>query len=354
MSLKQIDDFKSIVLENRPLLDVRSPVEFKAGAFLNTTNLPLLSDEERRLIGIRYKEAGNAKAVELGEELVSPFKDERVVGWLEYVKENPDAYLYCFRGGQRSKISQEWILESGVDIPRLKGGYKAFRSYLMSESEEVSKKLDTIIIGGRTGSGKTLILKEFDNIIDLEGLANHRGSAFGKQLNSQPTQIEFENTLSYKLIQHDSKKPLIIEHESKNVGRLYIPPNIYANMMRGKLILLQTPIDTRVDITYDEYVLKAVKEYENLYKDEGRAKWFEDANNSLDKIQKRLGSKRYLWIKKVFKDSYESSDLEANKLWIRELLEGYYDKMYDYQIEKSSTPVAFCGDMDEVREYLSS
>jgi len=354
VSLKQIDDFKSIVLENRPLLDVRSPVEFVVGAFLNAVNLPLLSDEERRVIGIRYKEAGNSKAVELGEKLVAPYKDERVAKWMEYIKQNPDAYLYCFRGGQRSKISQEWIFEAGVEVPRLKGGYKAFRSYLMSEGEEVSKNLDTIIIGGRTGSGKTIILKEFDNIIDLEGLANHRGSAFGKQLKSQPSQIDFENALSYKLIQHESKKPLIIEHESKNVGRLYIPENIYKNMMRGKLILLETPIQKRIDITYDEYVLKAISEYESFYKDEGRVRWFEDANNSLDKIQKRLGSKRYLWIKKVFKDAHESLDLEANKVWIRELLEGYYDKMYDYQIQKSSTPVSFRGDVDEVREYLRS
>ena len=354
MGLTNIDDFKSIVLENRPLLDVRSPIEFVEGAFLGATNLPLLSDEERRLIGIRYKEAGNSKAVKLGEELVGPYKDERVSKWMAYIKENPDAYLYCFRGGQRSKISQEWILDAGVNIPRLKGGYKAFRTYLMQKAEEVSQQLDTFIIGGRTGSGKTLVLKEFENIIDLEGLANHRGSAFGKQLEEQPSQIDFENSLSYKLIQHDNKKPLILEHESKNVGRLYIPTKIYENLMHGKLIVLETPIQQRVDITYDEYVLKAISKYENLYKEEGMARWFEDANNALDKIQKRLGSKRYLYLKNIFKDAYQCDDIEANKVWIQYLLEDYYDKMYDYQIEKTSIPIVFRGNFDEVRAYLNS
>lgn len=134
-SKTQNDDFKSIVLNNTPLIDVRAPVEFQKGAFKNSVNLPLINNEERHAIGIKYKEQGNAEAVKLGHKLVNEeVKENRVKAWLDFKTQHPDALLYCFRGGQRSKISQEWMKESAKDNIRLKGGYKAFRSYLMQET----------------------------------------------------------------------------------------------------------------------------------------------------------------------------------------------------------------------------
>jgi len=360
MALPLVDDFRSIVLENRPLIDVRAPVEFESGSFAGAVNLPLMNDEERHLIGIRYKKAGNAEAVALGEKLVGPFKEQRVSAWKSFIATNPDAYLYCFRGGQRSQISQMWLDEAGITMPRLKGGYKAFRSFLMEESERITAKAKTIIIGGRTGSGKTLLIHQLNNAVDLEGLANHRGSSFGRFISPQPVQIDFENALSYALIHHENSGhcQLVIEHESRNVGRVYIPKPIFENFEEGGLVILVTPIEERTDITFDEYVTTALIEYREQFGKEGDQVWFEDANASLDRIKKRLGSERYLQIKMIFATAFskqlQTGEVEGHKSWIKMLLEEYYDPMYDYQIEKTSIPILFRGNAEEVLKFIRS
>ncbi|MDQ7068691.1 MAG: tRNA 2-selenouridine(34) synthase MnmH [Sulfurimonas sp.] len=266
------DDFRSIVLNKRDLLDVRAGVEYEKGAFLNAKNLPILSNEERHLVGTEYKKNGNAAAVLLAQNLIKEEgKKKRVEQWLEYLRTHPNALLYCFRGGQRSSIAQAWLSEAGVNIVRLKGGYKAFRTFLMEESLRISKETKTIIIGGYTGSGKTILLKRIKNSIDLEGLANHKGSSFGNNVSIQPTQINFENNLAYALIQTQEKKykEVIIEHESHNIGRAFMPKEVYENLMDGQMIILERPISDRVLVSYDEYVLKAQKEYVSTYGDAG-------------------------------------------------------------------------------------
>jgi tRNA 2-selenouridine synthase len=359
LDLPLTDDFRSIVLEERPLIDVRAPVEFLKGAFPTSTNLLLMNDEERHLIGIRYKEQGNAAAVQLGKELVGPVKQERVKAWVDFVKAYPDAYLYCFRGGQRSQISQAWLKVAGLTIPRLKGGYKAFRGFLMQESENISSQSDTLIIGGRTGSGKTLLLQQLSSSIDLEGLANHRGSSFGSFTTAQPTQINFEDALGFALIKHAEQKHkhLVIEDENRNIGKINIPKPVFDNFRKGKLIILHTPMKERVDITFEEYVIQALKAYEKQYGNDGAKMWFDDANKGLNRIKKRFGSERYVSMKTAFSDAYviqeRTGNLEQHKGWIETLLTEYYDPMYDYQLEKSEMPIVFEGSAEEILAYLS-
>jgi len=358
LDLPLTEAFRSIVLEDRPLIDVRAPVEFNKGAFPSATNLPLMNDEERHLIGIRYKEQGNASAVELGKKLVGPLKEERVKAWSDFVHAHPDAYLYCFRGGQRSQISQAWIKESGITIPRLKGGYKAFRGFLMSESERISAESETLILAGRTGSGKTLLLHELANSIDLEGLANHRGSSFGRFISSQPTQINFENALGYELIKHEHKshKHLVIEDESHNIGQVYIPKPVFDNFREGQRVILKTSMKERVDITFEEYVIQALTNYQTQYGVQGAHIWYEDADAGLDRIKKRLGHEHHHQLKTIFAEAFEEQEntgnLELHKTWIEMLLKEYYDPMYDYQIQKSEIPIAFEGNYAEVLAYL--
>lgn len=361
IELETTDDFRSIVLANRVLLDVRAPIEFEKGAFPFSVNIPLLDDEQRRLVGIRYKEAGNAKAVELGKKLMgNGVKEEREKSWKAFMQENPEAYIYCFRGGQRSKISQMWLHEQGIERPRLKGGYKAFRAYLMEESERISKSLNKLILGGRTGSGKTILLKTLDNAIDLEGLANHRGSSFGRHVSEQPPQIGFEDALAYKLIQHEEAgyKNLLVEHESHNIGKIYMPKEIFHNLREGKLIILETPMSQRVDTIFDEYVTQALGEYKEMYKEEAMQKWFEDARDALKRVNKRLGSELYIeldtLITNAFNEHMQNSDPSTHKLWIEVLLEKYYDPMYDYQLTKSKIPVAFRGNSEEIKKFIES
>jgi tRNA 2-selenouridine synthase len=359
LDLPLTEDFRAIVLEERPLIDVRAPVEFEKGAFPHTVNLPLMSDEERRRVGIRYKEAGNAEAVRLGEKLVGPHKQERVEAWTAFVREHPDARLYCFRGGQRSQIAQAWLAEAGITIPRLKGGYKAFRNFLIRESERISAEADTLIVGGRTGSGKTLLIERLDNAVDLEALANHRGSSFGRRITPQPSQIDFEDRLAYALIRHESQghRHLVIEHESHNVGRVYIPKPVYRNFLEGQLLILVTPLEERTEITFDEYVTRALREYEEHFgPDQGPLQWFEDANAGIDRIRKRLGSERYDHIKRRFAAAFahqrRTGETEGHKPWIEALLRDYYDPMYDYQIEKSPLPVLFRGNAEEILAFI--
>ena len=352
-------DFRSIVLNNIPLIDVRAPVEFEKGAFPHAVNLPLMSNDERHLVGIKYKEEGHEEAVKLGHTLVNnERKNERVQAWLDFMQANTEAKLYCFRGGERSKISQEWIIESDHSIVRLNGGYKAFRNYLMSETERCVEQFNPYIIGGRTGSGKTILLNKLENTIDLEGLANHRGSSFGRKVNEQPTQIAFENALAYDLIQKLDRgfKTLFFEDEGKYVGRVYIPKILAKYLSTAPLIILETDTQERVEITFDEYIVKAQENYKESYKENFLEVWSESIHAAMSRIKRRLGGERYKILYKIFDDALEvqktSGSLQAYKEWIVYLLVEYYDPMYDYQIEKNKEKIIFRGSASEIETFL--
>ena len=359
-NFSQSSDFRDIVVNHTPLIDVRAPIEFENGAFPYAVNLPLMSNEERHLVGIKYKEEGHEEAVKLGNDLVNnETKEVRVQAWLDFMQANPDAKLYCFRGGERSKISQEWIAEAGDEIVRLQGGYKAFRNYLMTETERCIEDFKAVIIGGRTGSGKTILLNRLENEIDLEGLTNHRGSSFGRKINEQPTQIAFENALAYDLIQKLNRgfKTLIFEDEGEYVGRLYIPKTFAAYLSTAPLIILETETQERVEITFDEYIVKAQKSHQEMYAELFLEKWSESIHAAMSRIKRRLGGERYQFLCKIFDDALEtqkiSGSLEAYKEWISYLLVEYYDPMYDYQIEKNKARIIFRGSAEEIETFLN-
>lgn len=356
-------DLERIVIQEVPLIDVRAPIEFEKGAFVNAVNLPLMNNEERHLVGICYKEKGNAEAVKLGHQLVSGLtREKRIDAWTQHLNKYPNSILYCFRGGLRSEISQNWIFEAtGKKINRIQGGYKSFRNYLISNLSPQGQKSTPILIGGYTGSGKTLLLKKLNNSIDLEGLAHHRGSSFGKYITPQPTQINFENNLAYKLIQHKNQgfRYLILEDEGENIGKCLIPKTLYEYFNHGYLILLYVPFEKRVDNTFDEYVIKSQTDYCQEFKDEqGLAEWFNYISNSIGKIKKRLGGDLYLRIMKAFELAYNQQLLSGNrnphKAWIELLLKEYYDPMYNYQIQKNTKQILFRGTPGEVRDHLEN
>ena len=358
--LPQSSDFRSIVLNNTPLIDVRAPVEFAKGAFPHAVNLPLMSNEERHVVGIKYKEEGNAEAVKLGHGLVSgEVKETRIKAWIDFITNHPDAMLYCFRGGQRSQIAQEWLSQNGREIVRLKGGYKAFRNWLMQETENSVKQFKPIVLGGRTGSGKTILLKRLRNAIDLEGLANHRGSSFGRDITPQPTLIDFENALAYALIQKLAQgfEHLIFEDEGKCVGKLYIPKTLVKHLSEAPLVVLETATEERIEITFDEYVAKAQEKYRAVYQIDYLKVWTEDMQEAMKRIRKRLGGERYKIVREIFGDALkeqQKGSLEGYKVWIAYLLSEYYDPMYDYQIEKNASRIRFRGSASEIEEFLKS
>ncbi|MDO8454352.1 MAG: tRNA 2-selenouridine(34) synthase MnmH [Sulfurimonas sp.] len=359
-SLTLSNDFRSIVLNSTPLIDVRAPVEFEKGSFPHAVNLPIMNDKERHLVGTCYKKYGNDEAVKLGYKLVGDrVKEERVKTWSDFIEASPDAMLYCFRGGQRSKISQEWISQSGKEITRLKGGYKAFRNYLLNETEESCKHFKPIILGGRTGSGKTILLRGLHNSIDLERLANHRGSSFGRKITPQPTQINFENALAYELIQKLDKgfNHLVFEDEGKRIGGVYIPKAIASYLEEAPLVVLETPMQERVETTFNEYVIEAQKMYKDAGHKDNLTEWKDGIQSAMDRIKRRLGSQRHQHVSDIFENAFgeqlKSGSLEGYKEWVEYLLIEYYDPMYDYQIQKRSEQIQFRGSSEEVLKHLA-
>ncbi len=361
MALEVVDNFERLVIEKTPLIDLRAPIEFTKGAFSTAHNLPLMDDKEREAVGICYKQEGNQSAIKLGHQLVSGnTKEARIRAWCHFIDLYPNAVLYCFRGGQRSRIAQEWISKSCHDRPRIRGGYKAFRNYLITQLENMQQRFVPLLLGGYTGSGKTLLLHKILHKIDLEELANHRGSAFGQHIQPQPTQISFENALAFDLIQKLDKgfSHLIFEDEGKNVGSNYLPKKFFYTIANADLILLETPLYERIEITWNEYVLQAQKEYRNIYGMMGIEEWAENIRRNIDRIQRRLGMQRHNKIRTLFDIAYEyqkKTDIATNhKHWIALLLKEYYDPMYDYQLQKKENKIIFKGNSKEVLAYQKS
>jgi len=363
MDLPQIEDYRSLFLNNVPLLDVRAPVEFNQGAFPLAENFPLINDQERNDIGLCYKNLGQDKAIELGHKLVQgEIKSNRVNHWQNFFDENPQGILYCFRGGMRSKISQQWIYEkTGIAYPRVKGGYKAMRRFLIDELETSTQQMNPIILGGRTGIGKTLLLKRIKNQIDLEGIFHHRGSVFGKHVTPQPSQIDIENKLSIELLKlrDNNNLPIVLEDEGTNIGSRRIPEVLFSKMKQSPIILLEASVDDRINITFQEYIIESLSEHQLHHGDEqGFKAWAEQLQAAIDKIQRRLGGVRHKELKTLLSNAIQqqqsSGNIENHKEWIKILLVDYYDPMYDFQISKKESRITFKGPQDDVIAYLKT
>ena len=359
--LVEIDDLQHLFVNDIPLLDVRAPVEFAEGAFPCAENHPLIDDVERREIGIAYKENGQDNAIALGERLVSgEIKSQRLTTWHDFLKRHPNAVLYCFRGGIRSKISQRWLLEHvGIACPRVRGGYKAMRRYLLDQIEQNSAACQPLVIGGRTGVGKTRLLLQCDANIDLEALANHRGSAFGHHPLPQPSQIDFENALSVALLKQvkSGNHPFIVEDESRNIGSRHLPPTFFQRLQNAPLILLEANEEERIDITLDEYVHDSLAAFRQIAgEDQGFYDWAAYLQDALNRIRKRLGGNRYTQAQHLLHAALEhhekTGDTSDHRNWIGYLLREYYDGMYEYQLGNKRQRIVFTGSKHEVFDYL--
>jgi tRNA 2-selenouridine synthase len=351
---------RELLLNKTPLIDVRAPIEFRQGHLPNAVNLPILTDEERALIGTTYKKQGNAAAVKLGYELVSgEVKASRVQAWVRFIKKNPNTVLYCFRGGQRSQITQKWLSENGLERPIIKGGYKLARNFLMDEIKRFSNNYSYLIISGTTGSGKTAFLnqtKEDHPSIDLEALANHRGSAFGAMSTAQPSQINFENNLALSLMQLEPRlnKRALLEDESLTIGRCVIPKIFFDKMRSSEVIFLQEPLEQRVQNIFKDYIMNSA-----IGRNEQAAlEVFNQYKNSVRAIAKKLGALRAQEILEILekceKEYTEQAQLSLNSEWIEKLLTYYYDPLYTNSIERRQVKILFKGNRAECEDYLKT
>jgi tRNA 2-selenouridine synthase len=325
-------------------IDVRAPAEFATGTLPGATNLPLLNDEERHQVGLAHKEQGTESAVALGEALVSgTVKRERIDAWAAAAAAQPTTWLYCWRGGMRSQIAQGWLAERGVEVPRVAGGFKALRNCCLAVLERAAQEKDWLVLAGRTGSGKTILIREQRDSIDLEGFANHRGSAFGAQPCGQPAPVSFENSLAVAFLQLPSKR-LLLEDESRTIGRLALPSAWHQRMQHAPVIVLERSMAERIDNIRREYV------DEPLAAGTSASELHARYHTSLERIRKRLGGARYSEVAESLSMGFEVGEHER---WIEQLLTWYYDPMYDYQLDQKLQRVVARGDENEVREFLS-
>ena len=346
--------FSNFFLNNQPLIDVRAPVEFAKGRLPNSINLPILNDDERALIGTTFKKQGREQAINLGFEIISgTVKKQRLSSWQDYLYSHSNAVIYCYRGGLRSQITQQWLKESGIEVPLIVGGYKASRNYLIEKTSEFTIKNEFLLISGATGSGKTRLLdalKKMTASIDLEDLACHRGSAFGAMKKSQPTQTDFENKISIEMLKLESKnnyKKILVEDESRLIGKNAIPKIFFDKMRSSKVVWVEESIDARVERIHEDYIL-----HSNLNKSE----LFDQYKNSVTAISKKLGGLRAQELISLMTESehhYKQTGLlESNKIWIKKLLIYYYDPLYLDSIKKRQVVIEFKGSLIDCEQYL--
>jgi tRNA 2-selenouridine synthase len=305
-----IEDYlQNVFSNNYLLLDARSESEFFQGRIPGAVNLPLLDDAARKEVGITYKQQGKNAAVEKGFELTGG----KFHGFIKTVKnhlssEQQTVLLYCWRGGMRSGI-MSWLLETaGIRTILLKDGYKGYRRWALQQIETERK---IIVLGGKTGNGKTFLLNRLkesgEQVLDLEALANHRGSAFGAiGMEPQPRQEHFENLIAFELGKTNPNQALWIENESRKVGSLKVPDSLFNHMLAAPLVEIILPYEERINRIDDEYGKFPIEELK--------------ANTI--KLERSLGGGR-------MKEAVQL--LEENKIreWIKMMLE-YYDKTYEY------------------------
>lgn len=271
-----IEDFLSRA-RSRPVLDVRTPAEFVAGHIPGAVNVPLFSNDERVEIGTIYKREGRGQAVRTGLARVAP-KLVDLADRMSGLAAGGDLLIHCWRGGMRSG-SMAWLAGTlGVRTSTLRGGYKSFRRHVLAALETTR---EVRVVSGLTGAGKTDILRVLadsgEPVIDLEALANHKGSAFGDLGEEpQPTQEHFENELAVQWTALDADRPVWMENESRMVGRRIIPEGVWRSKLDGQFAVVEIPEELRVAN------LRAV--YENHPT--------EEIVRRIEAIRKRLGGAR--------------------------------------------------------------
>ena len=305
-------DFYFHNLQYIPILDVRSPGEFAQGHIPHAHNIDLFTDEERAVVGTAYKQQSKEKAIELGYEFVNPKLNDFITKSIAIAPEK-EIVVHCWRGGMRSNAFADHLIENGFKkVYVIENGYKAFRNYVLSFFEQ---PIHLKILGGYTGTGKTEILhfleKKGQQVIDLEGLANHRGSAFGGiDLQPQPTTEQFENNLFSFLRRLNPNLPIWIEDESKSIGNVSIPTQFYLKMREMPVYFLNIPLEKRIE--------HLVETYANLSQDK--------LADAISRIGKRLGYDNT----KFALEALENKNYHK----VVEIILFYYDKYYLKGLQK--------------------
>lgn len=301
------------------IIDVRSPSEFKQGHLPHSHSLPLFDDDERALIGTAYKRKSRIEAIDLGLSILA----EKIEVWINRAEllDSKQINVLCWRGGMRSGFAAQLLESCGYQSSTLIGGYKTFRRRVLATWNGLpSTKIKLFVVGGLTGSGKTKILSALkklgEQVLDLEDLAQHRGSAFGHiGLSQQPTQEQFENQLADEWLKFDLTQPIWIEDESRLIGKCHLPSKLYEMMQQAPLFYLECSEEERL---------------QNLLQLYGSASR-ETLINATQCLMRRLGTQLTSQIIELI----QSGDL----LNATKHLMIYYDKTYSHQLKKRTSPI---------------
>lgn len=307
-------------IERPVIIDVRSPIEFKDGSIPGAINIPLFSNEERAEIGTIYKQTGPEKAKWRAMEIVSP----KLPTLLKNIKDTTSGHsqhpiIYCWRGGMRSNSVVTFLEYAGIRSKVLKGGYKAYRQFILSEIPKLLPE-KAVVLHGLTGVGKTEILhilsKKGYPVLDLEGMANHRGSIFGGVgLGDSHNQKIFDSLLFQELQKLKGRSFFLIEAESKRIGKVMLPDELMNKKNNGINFYLSTTMEQRVNHIVNEYILP----YEHL-------PWYhEKISENLERVLRRV---KDLKINNLLIDFLEKRQY---KEMVPILLEKYYDPKYDFK-----------------------
>jgi len=305
-----LDDFLKLRHE-LPVADVRSPLEFQHGHILGANNIPLLNNAERVAVGTDYKQKGQEEAIRTGFRLVGP-RLEEIINHTEEVARGKELLVHCWRGGMRSNNFCQFIGMAKIKSQSLDGGYKAYRQRAL---EDFKKPFQFILLTGFTGSGKSEVLRALktqgEQILDLEQLANHKGSAFGGlMMPPQPTTEQFQNDLFEEILKLDVSKRIWVEDESIAIGRIFLPQDFWNTMSKSKLVQMNVSKEIRVERLVNEY---------------GTADRMEFLK-TIGKITKKLGGQNYI----AAKEKLLLNDMPSTI----DILLTYYDKAYRHSIEK--------------------
>lgn len=308
ISLKEFFELRQIY----PLLDARSEAEFEKSHIPKAINIPLLNDAERKTVGTIFKHQGSERAVEKGFELVGP-RFHSIIKEAKKTFPGKKIITYCWRGGMRSMIIS-WLLSmAGFEIFRLEGGYKTYRKFTY---QYIRRPLNLLVLGGKTGCGKTLLLQELEKngeaVLNLENLANHKGSAFGGiAMGIQPSVEQFENYIAEKLLTLDESQVIWLENESRRIGKVQLPIELYEQLISAPMI--------EIEKSWEDRIQQIKQEYAHLPKN--------DLIAAVQRLSKRLGGLRT-------HEAIEAIKHSDHETWIESMLV-YYDKTYSYDLHKN-------------------
>lgn len=313
--IRDISVEEAMRLENAIFVDARSEGEFAEATIPGAINIPIFNNEERAVVGTLYKEKGTRDAKIKGLEIVAPKLSEMVKRYVELKKRYRHIVVFCWRGGMRSQSIAMILNLMDIHAYRILDGYKGYRTMVNQYFAVDSLLQKVVVLRGLTGTGKTDIIQgligEGLPAIDLEGMAHNRGSVFGAVgMEPPPSQKMFDSLLMDKLIEYKDSKYIIVECESKKVGRLYLPDVLMRGMREGLQILIYDDIESRVQRIIGEYTKETEKNTEQLKK-------------AIDCLENTLGKRKVLQLKEmVAEKDYQEV--------VRYLLTDYYDPLYKY------------------------